>query len=81
MMAAEGGLFPRGRGGAGADLLRVQYLVDCMCYYFTHHWPTEKVVEGILSSLEVIILWRLGGRLRVFKTPQRDVLCQFDEYD
>jgi hypothetical protein len=61
-MATEGGLFPRGRGGAGLAMLRVQYFVDCVWYYFTHDWPIEKVAGGIVSSLEVIILWRPGRR-------------------
>jgi hypothetical protein len=52
-----------------------------MCYYFPHHWPIEKVAERILSSLEVILLWWFGWRLRVFKLPQRDVLCEFDSYE
>jgi hypothetical protein len=81
MMAAEGGLFPRGRGGAGLGLAKGSIFVDCMCYCFIHHWPTAKVAEGILSRLEVIILWWPGGKLGVFKTlktPQPEVLCQFD---
>jgi len=75
MMAAEGGLFPRGRGGAGLGPAKGSVfggLHVLLCHSSLAH---RKSAEGVSSSLEVVILWWPGGRVGVFRLEDSSARC------
>jgi hypothetical protein len=57
MMATEGGLFPRGRGGAGLGPAKGSVFGGLHVLLFHSSLAHQKTNNMVLSSMEVIILW------------------------
>jgi len=57
MMVVEGGLFPRGRGGAGLGPAKGSIFGGLHVLLFHSSLAHHKTNNMVLSSLEVIILW------------------------